>query len=135
MNQNINLKSKLGNLVGWRRENEKNLLIGLTLVMGLLIGLGIGLLFKSNQVSPIIIDKNIKVGLPTTINYGAGDTNTPKKTVSFGNFVASINGEAYYPINCAAAQRIKEENRIWFNSSEEAEVDGYRPAQNCPVNK
>ncbi len=108
------------------KSRYSNLLISLALVLGLLIGLGTGLLFKSNQVSPIIIDKNIKVGLP------AMNSSAPKKPIMSGNFVASINGKAYYPANCEAAKRIKEENRIWFRSKEEAEAEGYKPAQNCP---
>ena len=130
----MDYKSRLENLVEWGREHEKNLLIGLALALGFLIGLGTGLLFKSNQVSPIIIDKNIKVGLPeqSGLPAASGNSSTPKKPEMFGNFVASINGKAYYPANCAAAKRIKEENRIWFASREEAEADGYKSAQNCP---
>jgi methylphosphotriester-DNA--protein-cysteine methyltransferase len=48
-----------------------------------------------------------------------------------GNFVASINGKAYYPIGCKASERIKEENRVWFETTEEAESQGYQPAKNC----
>lgn len=109
-------------------DYKSRIVIGLALALGFLIGLGTGLLFKSNQVSPIIIDKNIKIGLPAQSILSA----SVKKQTMSGNFVASINGKAYYPANCAAAQRIKEENRIWFRSKEEAEADGYRPAQNCP---
>lgn len=123
----MDYKSRLENLLEWGKEREKNILISLALVLGLLIGLGTGLLFKSNQVSPIIIDKNIKIGLPAV----SENSSVSKKLIMSGNFVASINGKAYYPANCVAAQRIKEENRIWFNSREEAEADGYRPAQNC----
>ena|SRR3989344_8353376 len=112
MYQNINSKSR------WE--------ILLVLLLGFLIGLGTGFLVNSNQVSPIVIDKNIKIGLSAPANYDV---------TSFGNFVASVNGKAYYPANCEAAKRIKEENRIWFNSPKEAEADGYKPAQNCPVNK
>ena len=124
----MDYKSRLENLVEWGKEREKNLLIGLALVLGLLIGLGTGLLFKSNQVSPIIIDKNIKIGLPAT----SGNSSALKKPAMYSNFMASINGKVYYPVNCEAAKRIKEENRIWFASKEEAEADGYTPAQNCP---
>ena len=31
-------------------------------------------------------------------------------------FLASVNGSKYYPKNCPAASRIKEENRIWFST-------------------
>ena len=98
------------------------------------IGLGIGLLINNNEPSQIIIDKNIKIGLPA--QTGLLDSNSSQVTNAnnykiLGNFLASINGKAYYPKDCAAANRIKEENRIWFNTKEEAEAQGYKPAQNC----
>jgi hypothetical protein len=48
-----------------------------------------------------------------------------------GAYVASKNGKSYYIPTCAAASRILEKNRIWFNSKEEAEKAGYLPAKNC----
>lgn len=98
------------------------------LALVFLIGLGIGLLINNNEPSQIIIDKNIKIGLPNSEgNQVIGENNYK----ILGNFLASINGKAYYPKDCAAANRIKEENRIWFNTKEEAEAQGYKPAQNC----
>ena len=47
------------------------------------------------------------------------------------NFVASRNGERYYIPTCSGAQRIKEENKIWFASEEEARSAGYTPAAGC----
>jgi len=93
-----------------------------------LVGLGIGLLINNNEPSQIIIDKNAKIGLPVQ-NSEITKTNDNYKIL--GNFLASINGKAYYPKDCAAANRIKEENRIWFDTKEEAEAQGYKPAQNC----
>ncbi len=49
-----------------------------------------------------------------------------------GQFVASKSGTAYHFPWCPGARRIKEENKIWFNTAEEAETQGYRPAKNCP---
>ncbi len=105
------------------------------LALSFLIGLGIGLLINNNEPSQIIIDKNAKIGLPAQTGLPAQsdgqatDTNNNYKIL--GNFLASINGKAYYPKDCAAANRIKEENRIWFNTKEEAEAQGYKLAQNC----
>ena len=48
-----------------------------------------------------------------------------------GMYVASKNGQRYYLPWCSGARLIKEENKIWFNSKEEAEVAGYTPALNC----
>jgi len=48
-----------------------------------------------------------------------------------GQFVASQNGGKYHHPWCPGAVRIKEENKVWFNSKEEAEKAGYQPATNC----
>ena len=100
---------------------------GAVLLLVFLIGLGIGLLINNSEPAQIIIDKNMKIGLPAQ----AGLPNTKNNQAILGNFLASINGKAYYPKDCSAANRIKEENRIWFDTKEEAELQGYQPAQNC----
>lgn len=46
-------------------------------------------------------------------------------------YVASKTGKKYHYPWCAGAQRISEENRIYFKSKEEAEAQGYTPASNC----
>lgn len=48
-----------------------------------------------------------------------------------GGYVASKSGAVYHLPWCSGAKRIKEENRIYFASKEEAERAGYRPAANC----
>lgn len=47
-------------------------------------------------------------------------------------YVASKNGTKFYLPTCGTAKRIKEENRVWFGTKEEAEAAGYAPAANCP---
>jgi len=47
------------------------------------------------------------------------------------SFVASKNGTKYHYPWCPGAQSIKEENKIWFSTKEEAEKAGYQPASNC----
>jgi hypothetical protein len=49
-----------------------------------------------------------------------------------GSVLGSKNGTKYHLPWCAGASRIKEENKIWFSSPEEAERAGYEPAANCP---
>jgi len=46
--------------------------------------------------------------------------------------MASSKGTRYYPLDCKAGKRIKEENRIFFASPALAEAAGYLPAANCP---
>ncbi len=50
---------------------------------------------------------------------------------SGGKYVASKNGTAYHYPWCSGALRIKEENKIWFETKEAAEKAGYKPAGNC----
>lgn len=50
---------------------------------------------------------------------------------ALGKYVASKNGSAYHYPWCSGAKRIKEENKIWFETKEEAEAKGYKPAANC----
>ncbi|MDP2639032.1 MAG: hypothetical protein Q8P06_02585 [Candidatus Azambacteria bacterium] len=99
-----------------------------SVILVFLIGLGMGFLLKNTKPSQIIIDKNSKMGLPNQAGQGS---NSAQTNLMMGNFSASISGKAYYPKNCPSANRIKEENRIWFNTKQEAEAEGYAPAQNC----
>ena len=48
-----------------------------------------------------------------------------------GNFVASINGTKYYPKECTASNRIKEENKVYFNTEKEAISQGYERTSQC----
>ena len=50
---------------------------------------------------------------------------------SEGSYVASKSGEKYHLPWCSGAQRIKEENKVWFKTKAEAEAAGYAPAANC----
>lgn len=47
-------------------------------------------------------------------------------------YMASKSGTKYYLPTCGTAKRIKEENRVWFSTKDEAEAAGYGPAANCP---
>lgn len=47
------------------------------------------------------------------------------------NFVASRNGEYYYPKNCSPAVNLKPENRLEFLSKEEAEDFGFKQSSRC----
>ena len=127
----MDYKSRIKDLIKQGIEYKNVIVYALILISIFFLGLGIGLLINQPKNTPIIIDKNIKIGLPSRQAEFSGN---PAKLLNFvgGNFVASINGKAYYPKDCKAANIIKEENRIWFESKEEAEKEGYAPAKNCP---
>ena len=48
-----------------------------------------------------------------------------------GKVVASKGGLRYHFPWCSGAQKISAENKLWFNSIEEAQKAGYTPASNC----
>ena len=52
-------------------------------------------------------------------------------TAETGKYVASKNGSKYYLPSCGTANRIKEENKIYFNTKEEAEAAGFGPSSTC----
>lgn len=70
--------------------------------------------------------------LPASVIAAEGGIPTPAPSMpAGGQYVASKNGSAYYLPYCGGARNIKEENKVWFASKEEAEAKGYRPAKNC----
>src|SRR3990170_930190 len=46
-----------------------------------------------------------------------------------GEYVASKNGKTYYKITCS--NRIKEENKIYFQSESDAQKSGFTPSKTC----
>ncbi|OHA15361.1 MAG: hypothetical protein A3G52_00010 [Candidatus Taylorbacteria bacterium RIFCSPLOWO2_12_FULL_43_20] len=48
-----------------------------------------------------------------------------------GLLVGSKTSDKYHYPWCSGALRMKEENKIWFKSAEEARAAGYTPAGNC----
>lgn len=62
-----------------------------------------------------------------TENTDSTDSNTAAK----GKYVASKSGSKYYLPDCSGVKRIKEENKVWFDTVDEAKAEGYEPAKNC----
>lgn len=63
-----------------------------------------------------------------TSSKPAQKTNTVK-TVK--NYFGSSRGSKYYSIGCTGGKTLKEENKIWFASKEEAEKAGYELSSTC----
>ena len=113
----------------------------LVIVIIILVGLGsfeLGRLSKNNTSSGIKIeypsqeantigslDQN-GVNLPSNLNT---PQNYQKSTSE--NFFASSRGTKYYSISCSAGKTIKQENRIYFATSTEAEKAGYVLSSAC----
>ena len=99
----------------------------LTVFIVILVGLGsfeLGRLSKENSSSGIKIEY-----LNQDLNQGASvvlATESTNKT-----FFASKQGTKYYSIGCSAGKTIKQENRIYFATSGEAERAGYELSSSC----
>lgn len=83
----------------------------------------------------VLVCKN---GLPLAVEAQTGQmagvigaVPDTEPTQSEGEYVASKNGSVYHLPWCSGAQRIAEENKVYFGSKAEAEAAGYRPAKNC----
>jgi methylphosphotriester-DNA--protein-cysteine methyltransferase len=48
-----------------------------------------------------------------------------------GDYVASKNSTYFHLVTCPGAKLIKEENKVYFNTKEEALSRGLQPAKNC----
>lgn len=81
----------------------------------------IGIIIGANIISrpPITIEKQ----LITKIEESTIDKTTI--TAKEFPFVASSRGKYYYPVGCSLSNSLKEENRIYFKTQQEAKNRGY----------
>lgn len=113
-------------------EKEDIFIVAVILLVGF-GGFGLGRLSKLHEEkSPVVIGSAATSNTVITggeenevQNYELGIMNEGK------NFVASVIGTKYHLPWCASAERIKEENKIWFATEDEARAAGYSPAGNC----
>ena len=81
-------------------------------------------------------EKTISEQVPTSFsiqnNPSAGDApQIMEKNEAEARYVASKNGQVYHLLICPGAKQIKDTNKIYFDTKEEAEAAGLRPAANC----
>ncbi len=120
-------------------ESEKGKDI-LMIIIVILVGLGsfeLGRLSKANSSAGIQIEypKQIETEPASAINAVESATSTPAKTKTSNsagkNFFASNKGTKYYSLGCSAGKSLKQENRIYFATKEEAEKAGYTLSASC----
>lgn len=126
-------------------EQGRNILVVLIVI---LVGLGsfeLGRLSKSGSSSGIKIQYNGEAESANVLNalkdskilakpkvLGASESKPTNSSSATGqNFFASSRGTKYYPVGCTAGNTLKQENRIYFNSREEAEKAGYVLSSSC----
>ncbi|TES96103.1 hypothetical protein E3J85_01335 [Patescibacteria group bacterium] len=73
---------------------------------------------KLNLILPLFSAPKV---VATTNSNSTGSSEATKTT---GKYVASKSGGKYHLLDCRYAKKMKEENKIWYGSKEEAEADG-----------
>lgn len=58
-------------------------------------------------------------------------TSQDSSTQVDNRYVASKNGKLYYRVGCGSSSRIKEENKVFFDSTLSAEQAGYQASESC----
>jgi len=113
-------------------EKGKNILIVIIVILVGLSSFELGRLSKENSSSGVKIEyPNQSVILSENAlqaNTGVSSiiSNSNSKT-----FFASNRGEKYYSIGCSGGKTIKQENRVYFATKEDAERAGYTLSSSC----
>jgi hypothetical protein len=114
------------------------LLVGLAFYAGILQGKGSQtgeVVFSCNDDTlakltvpfDAIVKAHNKINLP--FDDLAASATKSGATVSKGKYVGSKNGTKYYAPSCGMVKRIKPENYVWFETKEDATLQGYTPGK------
>ena len=133
----MSIKDILNKCKGAMRAMEQmDVFVALLMVFVSFASFGLGRLSAlQEKKTPIRIEQTAAVIMSDGVldtEMTASEKQSTEKTVSpGGSFVGSKNGNTYHFPWCSGATRIKNENKIWFNTKADAEAAGYRPAGNC----
>jgi len=113
----------------------------LVIIIIILVGLGsfeLGRLSKDNANSGIKIEySDQEANILGSIDQNSTDLSPNpdilqnSQKLILGNFFASKRGTKYYSLGCSAGKTIKQENRIYFATSTEAQNAGYELSSSC----
>jgi len=108
-------------------EKGKDIIV---VIIVILVGLAS---FELGRLSNKTDNSGIKIEYP---GGGSNQTASVISNVSQNdnqneNFFASNRGTKYYSLGCSAGKTIKQENRIYFETREEAERAGYELSSSC----
>lgn len=113
-----------------------DILIGLVVLVTAIGAFGLGKLSVIEKKEPLIIfDNGIDIvpisQVVGTVSSGQPPSLTTGVNADNGSFVASKNGTKYYPVNCSAVNRIKDENKVFFDTALAAENAGFTVSTAC----
>ncbi len=102
----------------------------LTVIIVILVGLGS---FGLGRLSKEPKNEGLRVEYTNNEASIIKSTNMPKSTLkqTSNTFFASSKGTKYYSLTCSGGKTIKQENRVYFDTREEAESAGYELSASC----
>lgn len=112
-------------------EKGKDVLV---VIIVILVGLGsfeLGRLSKESSSGLKIDSSDTDVGAVPDVGIPQGGSPTSGTPSSGKTFFASSKGKKYYTTSCSAGKTIKQENRVYFATGEEAEAAGYTLSSSC----
>ncbi|MEI8130068.1 MAG: hypothetical protein WCG55_01020 [bacterium] len=120
------------NIKGWVGERQEKLLyIGiLALSAGISFYLGYVARAETHKEPLVAIECPLNAYI-SPISSDISSSHVSTQNAQSGAFIASKNGKKYYPASCAGASKIKATNRVYFQTSKEAESAGYSLASQC----
>jgi len=118
---------------------DNNLFVTIIIILVAFLSFGMGRLsMTSQEKTPIVFSQKLPVSSEDVQQnfsqqelQGAVSGSLENNSLKSGSIVVSKNGTKYHFPWCSGAQRIKEENKIWFSNEQEARKAGYEPAANC----
>jgi hypothetical protein len=102
----------------------------LTVLIIILVGLGSFGLGRLSKNAPNNGLKVLYQGEEVSMEKPVSNIITTQKSTVKG-FFASSKGSKYYSLGCSAGKTIKQENRVYFDTKEQAEKAGYALSTSC----
>ena len=129
----MEIKSTFIGAKEWIKKNSANIVLFGQFWLIALIFFGLGIVYTQNFIKepPQVTitepsENSVPVPTPAT---SAQPVKIKSMLAQIGGLVASKNGETYYLTTCK--NNIKEENKIYFQTEEDAKKAGFRQAKNC----
>ena len=118
----------------WISEKRSDLFVAAVIFLVGMGGFGLGRLsvLWQNKAPVEVAGSDIARPFGSTTPAEQAILPQQKAISTTGRFVGSRGGSAYHYPWCPGALKIKEENKIWFQTKQEAVAKGYKPAGNCP---
>ncbi len=116
------------------KKHEFDIVLTIGILLIALVSFGAGLLIDFSEDSQSIIIQNSTSNTIDPNDLGTGQAasvhQSLPKTEEQGRFVGSVNSNKYHWPDCPWAEKIGEQNKIWFDSEEEARNAGYARCRN-----